>query len=439
MKTRSTFFPDSPRALPLLVFGWVVALAGGCGTSATPESSSVVADPAEVATETDDDTEDLSPVDVPTTSYEADAETLLAARLSEDEASEGWVRLFDGATLFGWEVAGRANWQVDGGAIVVDRGEPCLICTSIPWTNFQLQLQFQTDTNTRSGVFLRSPLQVDDPAIECYEVNIAAADEDFPTGSLTGRAKRTSDPPVKRDVWQDMRITVDGSHVDVEINGQLVCSYDDPATPYSGRIGLQRERGRVAFREIKLRPLGTESLIDDELSKWKRYPEMPGEFAADADGLRVIGGKTQLESLGSYGDFTLVAEYKMNHPKINSGIFFRAIPGDEMMGYECQVSNEMIDQMPMKPADYGSGGIFRRQEARVVAGESGKWATIVLAARGLHFASWVNGVQVTDVVDDREPNENPRRGSRVEPGTLMIQGHDKSTDVLYRQLRVASE
>jgi hypothetical protein len=121
---------------------------------------------------------------------------------------------------------------------------------------------------------------------------------------------------------------------------------------------------------------------------------------------------------------------------MNSGIFFRCIPGDVMMGYECQVSNETVDDNPLAPADCGSGGIFRRQDARIVAGEPGKWVTIVLVARGPKFAAWVGGVQVSNIEDDREPHENPRKGLRLDTGTLMIQGHDEKTDALYRQLKI---
>ena len=165
---------------------------------------------------------------------------------------------------------------------------------------------------------------------------------------------------------------------------------------------------------------------------------MPGEFSVTEDGnLRVKGGRTQLESKRSFGDFVLLAEYKLPLAEMNSGIFFRCIPGDVMMGYECQLSNELKDGDPLTPADCGTGGIFRRQDARVVAGETDKFATVVLVAHGPAMAAWVNGVQVSDWFDDRKSDENPRRGLRLDAGTLMIQGHDPGTDALIKQFSVA--
>jgi hypothetical protein len=53
------------------------------------------------------------------------------------------------------------------------------------------------------------------------------------------------------------------------------------------------------------------------------------------------------------------------------------------------------------------------------------------------MAAWVDGFQVSDWTDDREPHENPRKGLRLEPGTIMIQGHDPTTDLSFRNLRIA--
>ena len=60
-----------------------------------------------------------------------------------------------------------------------------------------------------------------------------------------------------------------------------------------------------------------------------------------------------------------------------------------------------------------------------------------LVATGKHMAAWVNGIQVSDWTDTREPNKNPREGARTEAGTLQIQGHDPTTDLSFRKLRIA--
>ncbi|WP_146399729.1 3-keto-disaccharide hydrolase [Planctomycetes bacterium CA13] len=372
--------------------------------------------------------------------YEATADELLSARLAPTETSEGWIRLFDGHTLFGWEIAGNANWKVEDQTITVDKGDICLVCTSIPWANYELTLEFNADEQSNSGIFLRTPLQVEEPKFECYEVNIAGDDHPFPTGSIVEREKVSGDAPKQTfGQWRRMTMRMEGNHLQVSLDDKIVTDYTDPIGLPAGRIGLQHNQGRVAFRDIRLRPLGLKSLLDEELSMWKQYPEMDAEFTVADDGaMQVKGGSGQIETTESYDDFVLLAEYKLPKPEINSGIFFRCIPGDKMMGYECQVSNAMLNDLPLSPADCGTGGIFRRQDARVVAGEPDKWATVVLAAHGPKIAAWVEGVQVSNWQDDREENENPRKGKRLAPGTIIIQGHDETTDALFKQIAIAT-
>ncbi|QDV88029.1 3-keto-disaccharide hydrolase [Planctomycetes bacterium TBK1r] len=372
--------------------------------------------------------------------YSASADELLAARLTDEETAAGWVRLFDGHTLFGWEITGNANFRIEDGAIVVDQGEKCLLCTSTTWGDFELTFDFKADEETNSGVFVRTPLKPENVTSDCYEINIAPDDNPFPTGSIVQRQKVDGEAagPQTPAEWRTMSVIADGKDVTVSLDGNAACRYTDPVDLAARRIGLQHNSGRVAFKNIKIRPLGMQPMLDADLSQWKKYPEMEGTFTINDDGdLHVLGGKTQLETRQSYGDFFMLAEYKIDDPEMNSGIFFRCIPGDEMMGYECQINNGFKDGNRLTPLDCGTGGIFRRQDARVIAGENGEWSTVLLHASGNRIAAWVGGVQVSDWEDTREEHENPRKGKRTSPGTIMIQGHDPKTDVLFRNLQIA--
>ena len=370
--------------------------------------------------------------------FASDPKGLLDARLPLEESSAGWVRLFDGVSLFGWEIAAPANWRVEDGAIVVDEGPARLLCTSVPWKDYELKLEIRADAATNSGVFLRTPLVPQDPAVECYEVNVAPPDNPFPTGGLVKRQKATTEPKLKVGDWNEYELRMVGDSLTIRINGEEVLQYTDPSPLAIGRIGLQHNSGAVAFRNIRVRPVGATPLITPDLAAWKQYPEMEGKFAINEDGLlRVTGGRGQLESNASFGDFVLLAEAKTASDKLNSGIFFRCIPGETMNGYECQISNGIVDGDPLRPVDCGTGGIFRRQDARIVAAQDGEWFSMLLVAHGPQIAAWVNGVQVTDWRDTREPDPNPRNGLRLEPGTLMIQAHDPTTDLVFRQVAVA--
>jgi hypothetical protein len=64
-----------------------------------------------------------------------------------------------------------------------------------------------------------------------------------------------------------------------------------------------------------------------------------------------------------------------------------------------------------------------------------EWFHLTLIAGGPQMAAWVNGLQVSDWTDDRPAHENPRQGLRLAPGTIMIQGHDPTTDISFREIR----
>ena len=50
--------------------------------------------------------------------------------------------------------------------------------------------------------------------------------------------------------------------------------------------------------------------------------------------------------------------------------------------------------------------------------------------------SWVNGIQTADFFDVRAPNESGRNGYRAAPGVLSLQGHDPTTDLSFRNIRI---
>lgn len=431
--------------------------------------------------------------------FELDAEKLLAMRLPEQQAREGWIRLFDGHTLYGWQMARAANWQIADEQVIVDAGEQSLLCTSLDWRDYELRLEFKADEQTNSGIFLRTSLVPEDPAVDCYELNIAPPENPFPTGSLVGRRKLEPAElgEFDHEAWHTYEVRVEGDTVTVRLDDRELYSWTDPMPLSAGRIAVQHNQGRIAFRNIMLRPLSFRPLLlnavaepkpappetepeaekpepeaekpdepasdepaseepaseepesteaesteagADPLALWKQYPEMEGKFEIDDEGnLHVRGGLGQLETREEFADFALLAEVKTAGPKQNSGIFFRCIPGDTLMGYECQINNDRVAGDPLRPADCGTGGFFRRQDARIVAAGNDEWFTLMLVAHGAEMSAWVNGLQVSEWRDTRDPDPNPRRGQRLEAGTIMLQAHDPGTDVRFRALSIAPQ
>ncbi len=358
--------------------------------------------------------------------------------LTEEELAQRWIQLFDGETLFGWKAAGDANWSVVDGVITATEGTPGLLHTTSQFGNYVLKLDFRSEKGANSGVFLRTSPKPAEKNGRCYEVNIADwGTNDWPTGSIVHR--KLSETLHDSTDWQTFELMADGPNFSVKLDGQTIVEYTDPKPLGRGFIGLQFRQGKIEFRNIRLKPLGAKSLFNGkDLAGWKTYPDMPSVFSVTPEGdLNVKDGRGQLETVGQYDDFTLQFDVFVNGEALNSGIFFRCIPGQQMNGYECQIQNGFLDGDRTRPQDCGTGGFFRRQNARRIVADDFAWFQMTLHADDRHMAAWVNGYQVSDWTDTRKPHENPRKGLRKEPGTIMIQGHDPTTDLSFRKLQIA--
>lgn len=357
--------------------------------------------------------------------------------LTGEEITAGWLSLFDGESLYGWKSESQVDWQVVDGEIRATGGLVGLLRTTSQFGDYRLRLEFRSEPTTNSGVFLRTSPKPSKPDSDCYEFNIAPADNPFPTGSLVGRQKSEVEfSNGSFDTWHKLEIIAEGGRIAVEVDGQKMLEYTDPEPLGRGYIGLQFNAGSIAFRKISLLPLGLQPLFNGkDLEGWstEQLEASRAEVTADRE-LQLRSGRGQVETKGRFKDFVLRLDCRTGAEGLNSGVFFRSIPGALMNGYESQIHNGMKDGNPEQPADFGTGAIFRRQPARRIVASDREWFTKTLIATGPHFATWVNGYQVCDWTDTRPPHENPRNGLRLDAGTLCLQGHDPGTDILFRRI-----
>lgn len=355
--------------------------------------------------------------------------------LTSEQIAEGWLSLFDGQSLYGWKAESKANWKVADRTIEVSAGDMGLLRTTSQFGDFELRLEFKAAKGTNSGIFIRTSPKPKDPADDCLEINIAPPNNPFPTGSLVYRLK--ADLPEEKETWQNYRIVAKGKQLNVWLDGKQTIDFQMKSGDVGrGFIGLQTREGKVAFRNIYLKPLATQSLFDGKsLDGWDTTKALQSKLSVTEEGeLQIHNGKGQIETKKQFADFVFSTQCKTNAPGLNSGVFFRCIPGDVMNGYESQIQNEYKSDDPTKPVDCGTGGIFRRKPARRVNAADEKWFTKTIVATGPHFAVWVNGYQVVDWTDKRKPNANPRKGRRLEAGSIIFQGHDPTTDLLFKNI-----
>lgn len=362
--------------------------------------------------------------------------------ISKAEAADGWISLFDGQSLFGWESTNdEVNWSVTGGSIVADSGPVGFLMTTVPFKDYELVCEYRNADDGNSGLFLRSEFPPGDISTECYEVNIANNHpEGFTTGSLVNRKKIESTVEPK-DGWNELRVTLQGEAVQVVLNGQPVLEYQsENNVAASGRIGLQKNSGKIEFRKLILRPLNMKSLFNGkDLAGWREVPGSKSEFIVENGEIQVKNGLGFIETDQTFEDFIFQAQAISHADELNSGFFFRAMEGTEEApshGYEFQIHNGFKEDRS-QPNNAGTGAIFRRVDARYVVANDKEWFTATLVANGPRIACWVDGYQVVDWTDQREPDPNPRKGLRLEGGHISIQGHDPTTDLSFKELKIS--
>ena len=96
---------------------------------------------------------------------------------------------------------------------------------------------------------------------------------------------------------------------------------------------------------------------------------------------------------------------------LNSGIFFRCIPGQYQNGYEAQIQNAFRNDDRTKPVDFGTGAIYRRVAARKVVSNDNEWFTMTVVADGKHICDV--GERLPDRRLDRRPQGERQPAHRV--------------------------
>ncbi|PSL43113.1 uncharacterized protein DUF1080 [Chitinophaga niastensis] len=217
----------------------------------------------------------------------------------------GYVQIFDGKTLKGWEADG-THWRVENGNLVGEVTPATAIKTNnfIIWkgglpANFELTLEFRISKDGNSGINYRSETLPDIPyALKGYQADIDGANhytgqnyEERGRTTLAYRGQKTTIPPpttslqdgiknnawtaakptaslgnsdslqrlIKSEDWNKCHLVIKGNHLQHYINGVLmsdVTDNDKVNGKSKGLLGLQVHVGppmKVEYRNIMLK------------------------------------------------------------------------------------------------------------------------------------------------------------------------------------------
>lgn len=201
-----------------------------------------------------------------------------------EDPEPGFVKLFDGKTLAGWE--GKLEFfRVEEGAIVAGSLEKKIpnnefLCTEKSFTDFELRLDVKlVGEGNNAGVQFRSERVKGDHEVSGYQCDAGAAFERSVWGALYDESRRQrmlAEGPkekinewTKTGEWNELRILAVGKRVQLFLNGHPTVDYveDDKAIPRSGIIGLQIHSGpptEAWYRNIRIRVIDSEQSSESQ-------------------------------------------------------------------------------------------------------------------------------------------------------------------------------
>ena len=171
-------------------------------------------------------------------------------------AQPGFTQLFDGKSLDGWTALGNANWRIEDGALVADKGTASFLVTRDSYRDFELRAEFWVSDDANSGIFIRCSDRGHVDAIGAYEVNIydRRPDPSYGTGAIVDVAK-VSPMPKAGGRWNEMVIQAQGDRFDVVLNGTKTVADAHDGKHAEGPVALQYGAGLVKFRKVEIRRL----------------------------------------------------------------------------------------------------------------------------------------------------------------------------------------
>lgn len=190
---------------------------------------------------------------------------------------DGWVALFDGKTLDGWEVKnGTATYAAEDGCIVgrtTEGSRNTFLCTKKEYGDFELKFEVKVDDELNSGVQIRSASKPEyrDGVVHGPQVEIAVdGNAGFIFGESTkfgwiteNRTDEKARAAFRKGEWNAYRVLAKGTSIKTWINDVPVTeTIDDKTGMMSGFIGLQVhgiKKGtgpyQVRFKNLSLREL----------------------------------------------------------------------------------------------------------------------------------------------------------------------------------------
>ena len=193
------------------------------------------------------------------------AAAMTLAGCASTPSTGGWITLLDnGKGLENFDRIGDANWRVEEGLVVADKGKGGHLVTKNSYKDFEIRVEFWAASDTNSGIFMRATDRNKIGSANSYEVNIwdIRPDPKYGTGAIVDIA--AVPVPIKETVggkWNVMHITANGPQLTVVLNGVTTVNVKDSSYtqgPFTLQYGAGVKGavgGPIKWRTVQVRPL----------------------------------------------------------------------------------------------------------------------------------------------------------------------------------------
>lgn len=367
-------------------------------------------------------------------------------KLTDQEAADGWVLLFDGKTLNGWrdfkgDSVIKAPWVAEKGTLTsLGKGSDSTgyIVTEKQYENFIIAFDWKISDGGNSGLLYhvveRPEFKVPYVTGPEYQLiddaGFASPIEEWQKAAAD-YAMYVCDPAkkvlMKAGDWNTSKIVFDNGHVEHWLNGQKVLEFEawsddwftrkgsgkwDNAPEYglarSGHFAVQDHGSRVWFKNVKIKELPRkpkqESLFNGkDLAGWDVYGTELW-YVKDGELICESGPDKEYGYLGTrkyYNDFDLSLEFK-EEANGNSGVFIRSYikKGVEISGWQVEVAPPGHDTGGIYES-YGRGWLYQIPDEKETILKKDDWNSMRIKIVGDKVTTWLNGEIMTDLTDGK--------------------------------------
>lgn len=152
---------------------------------------------------------------------------------ADGEEADGWVCLFDGKTLNGWNVGVNADsFRVEDGVLVVHGPRAHLFYSGDVEDHHFKDSHFKADVRTtpgsNPGLIFHTPFQKDGWPKVGYEVQVNISHRDPNKSSSLLGVRNVLQPPARDDEWYTQEIIVRGKRIITKLNGKVQVDFVEP-------------------------------------------------------------------------------------------------------------------------------------------------------------------------------------------------------------------